>query len=296
MPISPIVHLNGAFLPREAAQLSPLDRGFLFAHAAYEVTAVYGGRFIDLPGHIARLERTLAGIGLPNPHDPAGWQGLHQDLIVRNALNEGLVYLQVSGGAYDVRDFAGPEDFTPTVFLFADARPLIGAPARDGIRAVFVEDTRWKRRDMKTVQLLSQALAYRAARATGADTAFMVEDGYVTEAASANAWIVTPAGEIITRALSPAILPGITRAGVLALAAQAGLTILERSFTPAEAVNAAEVFTSSAGAMIAPVTHLDGRPVGSGRPGPVTRRLQRLYYEAMGADVRLAAPFVLERA
>lgn len=296
MPVCPVVHLNGSFLPLGEAHVSPLDRGFLFAHAAYEVTAVYGGRFVDLDGHIARLTRTLNGIAIPNPHAVAGWEALHSELIVRNGLTEGLVYLEVTGGAYDVRDFAGPETFTPTVFAYADAKPLIGAVARDGIKAVFLNDTRWKRRDMKTTQLLSQTLAYRTAKAQGAETALMVEDGFVTEAASANAWIVTQAGEIITRDLSPAILPGITRAGVMALRGKGGFTITERAFTPEEAAGAAEVFTTSAGAMVAPVTHLDGRAIGSGQPGPVTRRIQRLYYEAMGADVSSAAPWTLERA
>ncbi len=296
MSLCPTVHLNGALVPLAEARISPLDRGFLFAHAAYEVTAVYAGKFVDLDGHIARLTRTLAGIGIPNPHSAAGWEALHTELIVQNRLTEGLVYLEVTGGAYDSRDFAGPGDLVPTVFAYADAKPLIGAVARDGIRAVFLNDTRWKRRDMKTTQLLSQALAYRAAKEQGAETAFMVEEGFVTEAASANAWIVTASGEIITRDLSPAILPGITRAGIMALRETGAFTITERAFTPEEAAGAAEVFTTSAGAMIAPVTHLDGRPIADGKPGPVTRKIQRLYYEAMGADVSSAAPWVLEGA
>ncbi len=296
MPVCPVVHLNGSFLPLGEAHISPLDRGFLFAHAAYEVTAVYDGRFVDLDGHIARLSRTLDGIAIPNPHSAAAWEALHTELIVRNKLTEGLVYLEVTGGAYDTRDFAGPETFVPTVFAYADTKPLIGAIARDGIKAVFLNDTRWKCRDMKTTQLLSQALAYRTAKEQGAETALMVEDGFVTEAASANAWIVTKAGEIITRDLSPAILPGITRVGVMALRGKGDFTITERAFTPDETVNAAEVFTTSAGAMIAPVTHIDGRPIGDGKPGPVTRKIQRLYYDAMGADVSSAAPWALERA
>lgn len=295
MTICPLVHLNGTLKPLAEAHISPLDRGFLFAHAAYEVTAVYGGRFVDLDGHIARLERTLAGISIPNPHTSEGWANLHRELIAHNDLVEGLVYLQVTGGAYDARDFAGPQTFVPTVFAYADTKALIGAAAREGVAAVFSEDTRWKRRDMKTTQLLSQALAYRAARGQGAETALMVEDGFVTEAASANAWIVTAGGEIITRDLSPSILSGITRAGVMKLREAGGFTITERAFTPEEAVNAAEIFTSSAGAMVAPVVVLDGKPVGDGRPGPVTRKVQRLYYEAMGADVATAAPFVFDR-
>lgn len=296
MAVCPLVHLNGAILPLGGAHISPLDRGFLFAHAAYEVTAVYGGRFVDLDGHVMRLARTLEGIGIPNPHPPDGWAALHETLITRNEMAEGLVYLQVTGGAYEGRDFAGPEILAPTVFAYADARSLIGPAARDGIRAVFLEDSRWKRRDMKTTQLLSQALAYRAAKAEGAETAIMVEDGFVTEAASANVWIVTVAGELVTRDLSPAILPGITRAGVMALRESGGLTITERAFSPDEALGAAEIFTTSAGAMIAPVISLDGQPIGNGQPGPVTRRIQRLYYEAIGADVSVVAPWALPRA
>ncbi len=296
MTVCPIVHLNGRFCPLAEAHVSPLDRGFLFAHAAYEVTAVYRGRFVDMDGHLARLARTLAGIAIPNPYGAAGWAALHDDLVARNGMSEGLVYLEVTGGAYETRDFAGPETFVPTVFAYADAKPLIGAAARDGIKAVFVDDTRWKRREMKTTQLLSQGLAYRQARESGADTALMVEDGHVTEAASANAWIVRQAGEILTRDLSPSILPGITRAGVMALRETGGFTITERAFTPDEVLDAAEVFTTSAGAMVAPVTHVDGQPIGNGKPGPVTRKIQRLYYETMGADVSVAAPWVLERA
>ncbi len=293
MTIGRTVYLNGKFCPVEDAAISPFDRGFLFAHAAYEVTAVYDGRFIDLEGHLSRLRRTLEGISISNPYSDEAWAEIHTDLIDKNGVEEGLVYLEVTGGAYGMRDFAGPETFTPTVFLYADTRPLIGEAARDGIKAITLGDTRWKRRDMKTVQLLSQALAYRAAREAGADTAFMVEDGLVTEAASANAWIVDAEGRLITRELSHSILPGITRAGVLSLLDGTGIELVERAFTPEEAASAVEAFTTSAGAMVAPVIALDGKPVGSGKPGPVTRRIQRLYYEAMGADVAAVAPWAL---
>lgn len=293
MTIGRTVYLNGTFCPVEEAHISPFDRGFLFSHAAYEVTAVYGGRFIDLEGHLSRLRRTLDGISIPNPYTDEQWAGIHADLIDRNGIEEGLIYLEVTAGAYGFRDFAGPEAFSPTVFLYADARPLIGEAAREGVKAIFLDDMRWKRRDMKTVQLLSQALAYRAAREAGAETAFMVEDGFVTEAASANAWIVDADGRLVTRELSHSILPGITRAGVLSLLKGSGIELVERAFTPEEARNAAEAFTTSAGAMIAPVVMLDGKPVADGKPGPVTRRLQRLYYEAMGADVAAAAPWSL---
>jgi len=293
MTIGQTVFLNGAFRPVGEATISPFDRGFLFAHAAYEVTAVYDGKFIDLERHLSRLRRTLDGIAIPNPYSDEAWAEIHTDLIDKNGVEEGLVYLEVTGGAYGLRDFAGPETFEPTVFLYADARPLIGDAARDGIKAIFLEDSRWKRRDMKTVQLLSQALAYRAARAAGADTAFMVEDGYVTEAASANAWIVDTAGRLITRELSHSILPGITRAGVMDLLKGSGIELVERAFTPDEVRGAAEAISTSAGAMVAPVVMIDGQPVGDGKPGPVTRRIQRLYYEAMGVDVAVVAPWAL---
>jgi len=293
MTIGQTVFLNDGFRPVAEATISPFDRGFLFAHAAYEVTAVYDGRFIDLEGHLSRLRRTLDGIAIPNPYTDEKWAEIHTDLTDRNGMEEGLVYLEVTGGAYGFRDFAGPETFKPTVFLYADSKPLIGQTAREGIRAVCLEDTRWKRRDMKTTQLLSQALAYRTAQQQGAETAFMVEDGLITEAASANAWIVDAAGQLITRELSHSILPGITRAGILSLLKKDGIQLMERAFTPDEARGSAEAFTTSAGALVTPVVSIDGKPVGDGRPGPVTRRLQRLYYEAMGAEVAEAAPWAL---
>ncbi len=293
MTIGRTVYLSGKFCPVEDATISPFDRGFLFAHAAYEVTSVYDGRFIDMEGHLSRLRRTLEGISIPNPYSDEQWAEIHSDLIGKNGMEEGLVYLEVTGGAYGMRDFAGPETLSPTVFLYADARPLIGDLARKGIRVITLGDTRWKCRDMKTVQLLSQALAYRAAREAGAETAFLVEDGLVTEAASANAWIVDAEGRLITRELSHSILPGITRASVVSLLADSGLELVERAFTPEEAASAKEVFTTSSGVIIAPVVVLDGKPIGDGTPGPVTRQVQRLYYEAMGADVAVVAPWAL---
>lgn len=293
MPMGETVYLNGAFSERKDAMISPLDRGFLFAHAAYEVTAVYGGKMVDFEGHVTRLANTLDAIAIPNPHDPEAWEKLHTQLIEKNALKEGLIYLQITAGAYEGRDFAGPEVFEPTVFLFADHRPLIGPVAEHGIRAIFLNDIRWRRRDLKTTQLVSQALAYRTARDAGAQTAFMVEDGHVTEAASANSWIVTTDNRIITRNLSSDILPGITRANVVARLKSQGLDVEERAFTPDEAYAAREIFTTSAGAMIAPIIQLEDRPVGDGKPGPVTRQVQRLYYEAIGADVSKVAAWAL---
>lgn len=284
MTLAPITYLNGAYVAADRAVLSPFDRGFLFAHAAYEVTAVLNRELIDFEPHVTRLKRTLADIDIPNPMSDEGWNHLHQEMIARNALEEGLVYLQVTAGSAGIRDFAGPETFTPGIFMFADSRSLIGAMAEAGLSAITLEDTRWARRDLKTTQLLSQALAYREARIHGADTAIMHEDGHVTEAASANVWIVSSDGQLITRALGTAILPGVTRATIRDLLQPAGLDLVERSFSLDEARAAREMFTSSAGALVAPVIRLDGQPVGAGVPGRVTRHIQRLYYDKIGAD------------
>ena len=289
MTQGPWVYFDNAFCRAEAARLSPFDRGYLFAHAAYEVTAVYNNKLIDFDGHIARLKRTLDGLEIPAELD--NLETLHTELMARNDMREGLIYLQITAGDYASRDFYGPETFTPSLFMFSTSKQLINETARDGITAITLEDTRWARRDIKTTQLLSQSLAYRKARRAGATTAFMHEDGTVTEAASANAWIVLADGTLVTRALSSAILPGITRQSLLELLQDKGLHIEERSFTVAEAKTASEAFTSSAGAMIAPVTKLDDTLIGTGTPGPVTRAVQRAYYEHIGADIVVDAPW-----
>lgn len=291
MAVCETVYLNGAFVPAGRAQVSAFDRGFLFAHAAYEVTAVYKGQLIDFDGHAARLSRTLAGIAIPEALEREALRAMHQQLLDVNGMEEGLIYLQVTAGDYAARDFAGPEVLMPTVFAYCDQKPLIGAGARDGIRAITLPDTRWTRRDMKTTQLLSQALAYRAARDAGAETALMIEDGLITEAASANFWIVDAAGQLRTRDLSRSILAGITREAVIAQLRGEGVEIVEAAFDLGAALGAREAFTTSAGAIIAPVLSIDSHTIGSGRPGPMTRRVQRLYYAAMGVDVAKIAPW-----
>lgn len=285
------VYLENAFQKTKAARISPFDRSFLFAHSAYEVTAVYNAKLIDFDAHLARLHSTLEALEIPFPQ--ASLELLHTELMARNRLTEGLIYLQVSAGDYAGRDFYGPETLSPLIFIFTQDKSLINDTAKNGISAISVEDTRWARRDIKTTQLLSQSLAYRKARRAGATTAFMHENGVITEAASANAWIVDTHGTLITRALSPAILPGITRQRVLALLENERLMLEERSFTVKEAKTADEAFTSSAGAMIAPVLKLDDTVIGNGQPGPITRVVQRAYYEHIGADVASVAPWTL---
>lgn len=271
------VLVDGTWLPEGEARVSVFDRGFLFADAVYEVTAVVGGRLIDYPGHAARLSRSLLALGIPRPAPAERLLALHRDIVERNGLDEGLVYLQVSRGAAD-RDFLIPADASPTLVMFTQAKTVLADPrAETGLSVVTLPDERWRRRDIKTVQLLHSSLMKTEARARGADDALLVEDGLVTEASSANVAIVTAAGVLITRDLGAALLPGITRASVLDLARGAGLPVEERAFSPGEAQAAAECFVTSATSLVLPVVRIDGRAVGDGRPGPVTRRLRALY-------------------
>ncbi|MHA7857421.1 MAG: aminotransferase class IV [Henriciella sp.] len=275
------IYLNGEFLPTSEARISPFDRGFLFAQSVYEVTSVYAGKLIDLEPHMARLERSLSGVEIATPDIDLA--AIQKELVARNQLQEGLVYVQVTAGEHGPRDFYGPETLTPSIFMFASHRKLIGDVARDGLTAISQEDTRWQRRDYKTTQLVSQSLAYRAARRAGATTAILHEDGMITEAASANLWIVTNDGDLVTRQLSSALLPGITRARVQALLGD--IDVHERAFSLDELRAAREAFTSSTGAMIAPLLAMDGQLIGDGVPGPITRQVQAAYYAFIGADL-----------
>jgi D-alanine transaminase len=286
--------LNGVYVAAEEAKISPFDRGFLFADGVYEVTCVYGGRPMDLDRHLDRLERSLKELKYGALPDRKELERVHHKLIADNGVSEGFVYCQVTRGAYGGRDFVAPDKPRLTIFMFAESKALLNAPgARDGIRIVGLPDIRWARRDIKSTGLLAQALAKTEAKAQGADDAWLVgADGLVTESASANAWIVTRQGEIITRALSNAILAGVTRHALFDALAQRGMKITERSFSLEEAKAAAEAFNTSAVALVTPVISIDGRPVGSGKPGPVTRSIQKLYFRALGADVAKATPWV----
>jgi D-alanine transaminase len=277
--MSRTVYVNGEYLPEEEAKISVFDRGFLMADAVYEVTAVIGGRLCDYQGHAARLQRSLGELEMTLPVADDELLEIHRETVRRNALDEGGVYLQVTRGAAD-RDFVWPEDARPGMVLFTQARPIVRSEtAQRGISVVSVPDQRWGRRDIKTVQLLFPSWAKMQARARGADDAWLVEDGEVTEGTSNNAYIVTPDGTIVTRQLSNAILHGITRASVLKLAEEAQMRVQERPFTVDEAQGAREAFITSASQFVCPVTQIDGRAVGEGTPGPVARRLREIYVE-----------------
>jgi D-alanine transaminase len=288
--------VNGVYVAAEEAKISPFDRGFLFADGVYEVTAIYNGRTVDMERHLDRLERSLRELKFGTMPDRKELEEVHRRLATDNGITEGYVYLQVTRGAYGARDFVAPDKPKLTCFAYAENRPLIDTPAaRNGTRVISVPDIRWSRRDIKSVGLLAQALAKTEAKAQGVDDAWLVApDGFVTEGASSNAWIVTTEGEIITRALSNMILAGITRHALFDSLGQQGRKITERSFTLEEAKNAAEAFVTAATGLVTPVTEIDGVKLGSGKPGPITRGVQKLYYTAIGADVSKAAPWVNE--
>lgn len=274
-----IVYVNGEFLPFEEARIPIMDRGFLFADGIYEVSAVVGGRLVDNEGHLTRLDRSLGEIRIANPYPPEEWVRLQMELIARNGVEEGIVYTQVTRGAAE-RDFAFPKDAAPTVVMFTQVKTILASPlAETGVAVVTVPDLRWKRRDIKSVALLAQVLAKQAAAEAGVFEAWMVEDGAVTEGSSSTAFIITRDGTIVTRPLSNAILPGITRRSVMRLAEEAQLRVEERVFGLDEAHDAAEAFITSASSFVMPVVAIDGRPVGGGKPGPLTRRLRELYLD-----------------
>ena len=281
--MSRIVYVNGSFVPYEEARIPIMDRGFLFADGIYEVSAVIDGKLIDNEAHLARLDRSLGEIRIANPHTTAEWIELEKELVRRNDVKEGLVYMQVTRGVAE-REFAFPKDVAPTVVMFTQEKNMRGAPAAEkGAAVITVEDLRWKRRDIKSVALLAQVLAKQAAAEAGVAEAWMVEDGFVTEGGSSASFIITQGDTIVTRALSTALLPGITRKTVMRLAEEAQLRVEERSFSVDEALQAKEAFLTSATSLVLPVVQIDGKPVGDGKVGPLVKRLRELYLDMAAA-------------
>ncbi|MCH2166855.1 MAG: D-amino-acid transaminase [Oceanicola sp.] len=275
------VYVNGSYLPETEATVSIFDRGFLFADGVYEVTSVLGGKLIDFDGHAKRLERSLSELEMAMPMDSDALLEVHRELVRLNEIDEGLIYLQITRGSDGDRDFVYPAaDTPPTIVLFTQAKPgLAQAPAaQKGIKVVSIEDQRWGRRDIKTVQLLYPSMGKMMAKAAGADDAWMIEDGTVTEGTSNNAYIVK-GNTIITRQLSNDILHGITRAAVLRFAREAQMTVEERPFTIEEAQDADEAFITSASTFVMPVVEIDGKVLGAGAPGGVSSRLREIYLE-----------------
>ncbi len=279
--MSRIVYVNGSYRPYADALVHAEDRGFQFADSVYEVIEVLGGRLVDATRHMTRLARSLGELDIAAPMaQPALMQVIAQT-VRRNRVRDGLVYLQVSRGQ-GPRDFAFPDAQTPpTLVVLArpQSRAKMSALADVGIAIKTMPDLRWGRCDIKTVMLLPACLAKNAAKRDGAREAWFVDsNGLVTEGASSNAWIVTPKGVLVTRQLDACILGGVTRVTVADVAKLEGLHIEERGFSVAEAHGAAEAFITAATQTVMPVVQIDARPVGCGKPGPVTRRLRSRFH------------------
>ena len=279
--MSRIVYVNGQYVPEAEGKVSIFDRGFLFADGVYEVTAVINGRLVDYDPHMERLERSLKELRMAWPCTKDALRAMHLEMVKRNGLTEGIIYMQVTRGAAD-RDFKFPKDAASTLVAFTQAMTLADAPnARTGVKVVTTPDIRWARRDIKTVMLLAPVLGKQEAYEKGAHEAWMVEDGFVTEGTSSNAYIVKD-GKVITRGLSNAILAGCTRRSLFRLAQEHGVVIEERNFTAEEAYGADEAFLTSASQFVMPIVEIDGRRIGGGQPGPVVRKLRELFLEEAG--------------
>jgi D-alanine transaminase len=275
-----IAYVNGSFVPLTEAKVSILDRGFLFADGIYEVAAVLEGKLIDNASHLARLERSVGEIALALPETPERIQEIQKELIARNNLVNGMVYLEVTRGADTGRDFAFPKDVKPTLIMFTSVKDIVNAPsAKSGIAVITVPDIRWTRRDIKSVALLAQVLAKQAAAEAGAGEAWMIEDGMVTEGGSSSAFILTQDDVLVTRQNSSVILPGCTRKAVVALAEERQLRVEERPFSVEEALVAKEAFITSATVFVQAVVTIDGKAVGNGKPGPMAARLREIYVD-----------------
>jgi D-alanine transaminase len=277
-----IVYVNGRYLPYAQAAVHAEDRGFQFGDAIYEVCQVTGGRLVDEARHMARLQRSLAELKIPPPMSAASLAHVMRQVVRRNRVRNGIVYLQVTRGA-GPRDFTFPGPEVPRT-LVCLARPLSVAAqeanARTGIAVKTVPDIRWGRCDIKTVMLLPACLAKHAAYAEGAREAWLIdEQGFVTEGASSNAWIVAEDGSVITRQIAADILAGVTRATLIDALADENIRLVERAFTLDEAMRSREAFVTSASNTVMPVVRIDDRVIGDGKPGPATLRLRSKFQQ-----------------
>jgi len=279
-PAGRVAYVNGRYLPHAQAGVHIEDRALQLGDGIYEVFNIMGGQPLDEEGHIDRMERSLRELGMPMPIGRAALKLVVQEMIARNRMPDGFLYLQVTRGAVKRDHVPPPDGPRPTLIMTMRLQDVAGLKRRleKGIAVSTQPDIRWGRRDIKTVQLLPNLMAKQAAKLAGAFEAWLVDDeGYVTEGSSTNAWIVDKDGTIITRDLSNTILSGVTRRVMLQAAAEAQLKVVERKFTVAEAKAAREAFISSATGAAVPVVAIDGQAVGDGVPGPVTQRIRDLY-------------------
>ena len=278
MDFSPIkrVYLNGAFVAPAAAQVSAFDRGFVFGDGVYEVIPVYGGRAFRLLHHLQRLEASLAAIGLGNPRTHAEWREIFSELIADHGGGDQSIYLQVTRGAA-LRDHAFPKDTAPTVFAFSQPlKPPDAVQLANGIAAITTPDNRWLRCDIKAIALLPNVLLRQQAQSRGAVEAILIRDGFLTEGAASNIFVVR-AGRLLTPPRGPFILPGVTRDLILELARVHGVDCAEAAVSEAELLGADEIWMTSSTKEILAITRLNDRPVGNGKPGPMQARFRQLY-------------------
>lgn len=271
-------YVNGSFVPHGRAVVHIEDRGYQFADGVYEVVACIDGKLVDEQAHFDRLKRSLSELKMDMPLPERTLSHLMRELLHKNRLKNANVYIQVTRGVAK-RDFKFPAPET-LLSVVMTARPFRfnDNAGLEGIKVITVPDLRWKRRDIKSIALLPQVLAKQQAAEKGAQEAWMLDDdGHITEGSSSNAWIVTKDGRLVTRIANQNILRGVTRTALEKLGAELQLKIEERSFTPQEAYAAREAFTSSAVALICPVIEIDGRKIGTGKPGPVAQRLYEEY-------------------
>jgi len=288
--MSRIAYVNGRYVPHRAASVHVEDRGYQFADGIYEVVAVRAGRLIDELPHLDRLDRSLKEMRMTAPMGRAALRHAMREVLRRNRVENGIVYLQVTRGAAP-RDHAFPKAAKPALVITAKRSQPKFAQMEKGIAVITLPDIRWKRRDIKTVNLTANILAKQQALDAGAADAWLVDEaGMVSEATASNAWIVTKKGELITHDPSHTILNGITRLSLRALAEKKGYRFVERPFALKEALSAAEAFISGSTSWVTPVITIDGKPVGEGKPGPLTRALQKLYADYAEAPPPGAAP------
>ncbi|MFM5917266.1 MAG: aminotransferase class IV [Novosphingobium sp.] len=278
------VWLNGEFIPEDQAKVSIFDRALNFGQGVYEVSPVIDGKFRNWPHHAARLARSLATARIADETD---WPAVLTELIARNGMIEGRVYLQVTGGAPLDRAFPlpGPE-VSANRFAFTQEDSLIDQPSwgANGLRIVLRPDLRWQVRSAKTTQLLYAVMMKAEAKEAGVDDAWLVENGVITEATSSNAHIIDARGVLVSHPVDHGVLPGVTRISVMAIAKDMGLEIEERPFTPEELFAAREAFISGAGTLVLPVVEVDGQPIGNGGPGTITSEIRQRYITLLKAS------------
>jgi D-alanine transaminase len=273
-----VAYLNGEFLPLSRARISPLDRGFIFGDGVYEVIPIYARRVFRLDDHLRRLDRSLAGIRLPNPHSHSEWTEIIRELVRRSVHQDQSLYLQITRGVAK-RDHAFPKDVPPTVFLMANALSVPTEEAVErGVAAATLIDNRWLRCDLKTTALLPNVLLRQQAVDTGAVEAVLLRDGLLTEGAASNIFVVKN-GVLLIPPKSHLILPGITYDVVVELAQEHGIRYEIRDVSEAELRSAQELWLSSSTREVLAITRLDGQAVGNGQPGPLFRRIHALFQE-----------------